>query len=202
MIAYIEGRLLARTETSCVVQTEGGVGYEISLTGPMLSSLPNKGDQVSFYINTIVREDALQLYGFSSWDDRETFNVLISISKLGPKTALAILSTFSPDDLRTLLMNEDANALTRVPGIGKKTAQHVFIELTYKLKVKAEHKSSTTLDQGASNVFRDTLAGLVNLGYAEEEARPVVEKVFHEEPDLDVSQGLRQALKTMARDKQ
>ncbi len=196
MIAYLEGRLLHRTEESCILLTPGGAGYEVFLSSPTLSRLPEKGQELQLYTSTIVREDALLLFGFATWDERETFETLIGISKLGPKTSLAMLSVFSPDDLRRVAASDDPSVLTRVPGIGKKTAQHIFLELKYRLKTGEAVLPVDGADSVSS--FRDALNGLTNLGYAEEEARPVLEKIFQQEPDIDVASALRLALKTMA----
>lgn len=198
MIAYLEGRLLNRTESACVVLTAGGVGYEVHLTAHGVSRLPETGDEVQFHTSTIVREDAMELYGFSNSDERDTFNVLLSISKLGPKTALATLSVFSPDDLRQLVAGDDPDMLTQVPGIGKKSAQHIFLELKYKLKSDIP-AGLPGASQAAVSAYRDALAGLVNLGYSEAEARPALEQVFDDEPDMDVAGALRLALKAMAK---
>lgn len=199
MIAYLEGRLLAKTESSCVVATEGGVGYEVFVPAHVQSGLPAVGEFVSAYVHTVVREDALELYGFESWDERQTFGILISISKLGPKTGLAILSVFRPDDLRRLVLDEDVQALTRVSGIGKKTAQHIFLELKYKLKIEDTIASKASGGASAASAFRDVMDGLLGLGYSEDEVASVVEKLFKEEPDLDVSSGIRAALKNLAK---
>lgn len=199
MIAYVEGRLAEVWGNACVVVTEGGVGYEIALPNHTLSRLPEKGGHVAFHTSLAVREDAQELYGFESWDERRTFQVLVTISKVGAKTALAILSLYRPDDLRRLVVEDDVQALTRVSGIGKKTAQHVFLELKYKLKVEDAPAAGASGPSGAGSVFRDVLDGLSNLGYVEEEAIPVLKKILHDEPDLDVSGALRAALKRLAR---
>ena len=194
MIAYVEGRVLEISEDACVLLTSGGVGYEVFLPGHLFARLPAKGEVAYFFICTVVREDALELYGFSSWDERETFIVLTSISRIGAKTGLSILSVYRPDDLRQIVAEEDVTALTRVPGIGKKTAQQLFLELKYKLKIGGLPQRSG-VGGTASPVLRDAVAALANLGYAEDEAAIVVRKILAEEPDLDVSAALRAALK-------
>lgn len=199
MIAYIEGRLAHMWGTQCVVVTQGGVGYALALPGHSLSRLPEKGDQVAFHTSLIVREDALEIYGFETWDERQTFEILVSISKVGARTALNILSVFGPDDLRRCVLEDDVLSLTRVSGIGKKTAQHIFLELKYKLKVE---DAPALLSAGTTRtVMRDVLDGLANLGYEEQETVPVVQRVLHDEPDLDVSGALRAALKALAKGK-
>jgi len=198
MIAYVEGRIVERTENACIVVTSGGVGYEVFLTAHTLSRLPALGDIIHFFIATVVREDALELYGFELWDERETFFVLTSISRVGARTAMAILSVFRPDDLRRLVAEDDVLSLTRVSGIGKKTGQQIFLELKYKLKGEAGIVPAA-LAPKAGGVLFDAVAGLVNLGYDEEEALQTVKSVLEKEGDLDVSGALRAALKALAR---
>ncbi|MEG2172508.1 MAG: Holliday junction branch migration protein RuvA [Desulfovibrionaceae bacterium] len=197
MIAYIEGRLLEHLPSGCVIATDSGVGYEIALPTHTLARLSEKGASLAFYTHFVVREDAQELYGFDTWDERLTFQVLVSISKVGAKTALSILSLYRPDDLRRLVFEDDYMALTHVSGIGKKTAQHVFLELKYKLK--ADTGTSSVLCSPVPSIFKDALDGLANLGYAEEEAGPVLKKLLTDEPDLDVSGALRGALRLLAR---
>ncbi|MDL2210556.1 Holliday junction branch migration protein RuvA, partial [Desulfovibrio sp. OttesenSCG-928-O18] len=186
-------------EDACLLITSGGVGYEVFMPGHFLSRLPERGESVFCYTVTVVREDALELYGFATWDERQTFITLTSISRVGSKTGLAILSVFRPDDLRDLVANDDVTSLTRVPGIGKKTAQQLFLELKYKLKM-GDSVVLPTMTLGAGGaVARDGVAGLVNLGYAEDEAARVVKAILAEEPDLDVSGLLRAALKNLGK---
>jgi Holliday junction DNA helicase RuvA len=197
MIAYVEGRVAEITENACVLVTPGGVGYEVFLAAPAFARLPSRGGEAFFYTCTVVREDALELYGFESWDERETFLVLTSISRVGARTAMSILSVFRPDDLRRLVAEDDVIALTRVSGIGKKTGQQIFLELKYKLKGEA---TMPPMEAGRpGSVAADAVAGLVNLGYAEDEAAQTVKGVLSDEPDLDVSGALRAALKALAR---
>lgn len=200
MIAYIEGRLAEIWGNNCLLITTGGLGYEVALPSHTVSALPGKGEFLAFYTSLIVREDAQELYGFASFEERQTFEVLVSISKVGARTALSILSIFRPDDLRRLVLEEDALALTRVSGIGKKTAQHIFLELKYKLKVDDVPQAAVLMTAGrAGSVFRDVLDALANLGYGEEECVALVKKVLHEEPDLDVTGALRTVLKALAK---
>ena len=197
MIAYIEGRLAEVCANACVVVTEGGVGYEVFVPQQTLLALPARGSLVRFYTCHIVREDAQELYGFETWDERQTFLVLISISKVGARTALGILSAF-----RRLVVEDDVLALTQVSGIGKKSAQHIFLELKYKLKTE-DMPAAAVLQLGVpGSVYRDALNGLEGLGYAEAEAAPVLKNILHEEPDLEVSEALRAALKALARERQ
>jgi len=201
MIAYVEGRRAESTGNACVVVTGSGVGYEIFLPTHALATLPDKGGHVAFHTCLMVREDAQELYGFPTWEERQTFIVLTSITKVGAKTALAVLSLFRPEDLRRIVLEDDVLALTRVSGIGKKTAQHVFLELKYKLKVEDMPQAAPLAAKGErpGGVYRDALDGLGNLGYPEEEVVPLLRKILHTEPDLDVAGALRATLKELAK---
>ncbi|GFM37409.1 Holliday junction branch migration protein RuvA [Desulfovibrio psychrotolerans] len=199
MIAYLEGRLAEVAENAVVLVTAGGVGYLVHLPVHTLARLPASGEPLAVFTYTVVREDALELYGFHTWDERQTFAVLISISKVGARTALAILSQFRPADLRQVVAEDDVTALTRVSGIGKKSAQHIFLELKYKLKVESVPGGAVLSGAAPGSLFRDALAGLCNLGYSEDEAAPVLKNVLKEEPDLDVGGALRAALKALGR---
>ena len=145
---------------------------------------------------------AFELFGFASLEDRETFRLLLGITKLGPRTALAILACFSTDDLARLVATGDMEALTRVPGIGKKSAQRIFIELTYKLEGRSAAVAPLAAPAGpGGGVLADVVAGLTNLGYADADARRVAGATLEAEPDLDVAAALRQALKRLASEK-
>lgn len=185
---------------TCLILTAGGVGYEVALPTHTLAALPGKGEPVALFTSLAVREDALELFGFATFEERQTFEVLVSISKVGARTGLAILSVYRPEDLRRLVLEEDVLSLTRVSGIGKKTAQHIFLELKYKLSVDDAPQAAVLAATGRpGSVYRDVLAGLANLGYAEEECAPLVKKILHAEPDLDVTGTLRAALKALAK---
>ena len=202
MLAYIEGRLLERAENSCVLVTAGGVGYEIFLPEHALASLPAQGGMASFFTSFIVREDAQELFGFPSWDERQTFVLLRGINRVGARTALAMLSQYRPDDLRRIVAEDDANALTRVSGIGKKTAQQIFLELKYKLKPGDGPVSMPTPGASAQNsVYRDALTGLANLGYDEDTAGPLIKEALAADPDLSVGEALRAVLKALGKGK-
>jgi Holliday junction DNA helicase RuvA len=201
MIAYIEGRVAQQWGNNCLVMTAGGVGYAVALPAHTLSRLPEANSMVHFFTAFVVREDAQELYGFETWEERQTFTVLTSISKVGARTALGILSIFRPDDLRQMVASESEEALTRVSGIGKKTAQHIFLELKYKLKAEACPQAAALSGSVPGLLFNDALAALVNLGYSEAEAAPTLRKTLHDEPDLDVSGLLRAALKQLGKGK-
>ncbi|MDR2055308.1 MAG: Holliday junction branch migration protein RuvA [Desulfovibrio sp.] len=200
MIAYIEGRLAEVWDNSCIVVTRSGLGYELALPGPALYAMPARGEDVALYVSLVVREDALELFGFTAFAEKRMFETLLTISKVGARTALAILSTFRPEDLRRIVQEEDPAVLTRVSGIGKKNAQHIFLELRYKLKADFDPGSALPASAGGhASVFRDTLAGLAGLGYAEGECAPLVRRILHAEPDIDVAGAIRLALRQLGK---
>lgn len=199
MIAYVSGTVLSRGEHGIVVLTPGGVGYEVRLTAPGVSHAPATGETCAYHTLLVVREDAHELYGFDAADERDVFGVLLTIPKLGPKKALAILSMYSPAELARVAATEDLDMLTRVPGIGKKSGQQVLIELKFKLQGITPAFTPAPAAPQAGGVLADALGGLTNLGYSAEEARPALEAVLEAEPDLDVAAALRKALQRLAR---
>ncbi|GAU07442.1 Holliday junction branch migration protein RuvA [Desulfoplanes formicivorans] len=198
MIAYLKGIVLQKMESGCVVLTDSGVGYEVGMSAQAVTRLGNAGDEVALYVQTIVREDALALYGFATWEERELFRILIGVPKLGPKTAMAMLSCFEPGDLAAKVAADDVHALTRVPGIGAKSAKRIVLDLKDKLSGFTSLAATRAVPVTANRIFDDTLGGLFALGYSEREASPVVRKVLEEEPDLDVGGAIRAALKLLS----
>ncbi len=198
MINYLQGILLERRVEGCTLLTSGGVGYELRLPAGALERLPETGQEVGLYVRTLVREDAIELFGFSDKDEQEVFSLLISVSKLGPKIALAILSTFDPQSLRETVLREDAQALTRVPGIGQKSAKRLIWELKDKFQGWGPEVSGPGKISGTrQTTFSDALAGLVNLGYKEGEIRSVLSRVLEQDPDLIVGEAIRAVLRQL-----
>ena len=196
MIAYLEGTILRLDEESCVLLTAGGVGYQVHLTTSGLASLPVGGELARLFIHTLVREDALILYGFSAWEERQAFVTLLAAPKLGPRTALAMLGCYDPSELAACIAREDVAALTRVPGIGAKTAKRLLLDLKDKLVAQPSLASSRVAPPVSA--ASDCAAALVSLGYGRHEVDEVVRTVFEKEPDLDAGSAIRQALKIFA----
>lgn len=199
MIAYLEGRLLDVSGKGCVLVTSGGVGYEVSLPSSALVLLPQKGGEARLFTHMVVREDALDLYGFISSDERDLFRLLIGIDKLGPKKALGILSHFRPEHLRELVLREDADMLATVPGIGPKSAREIMWKLRDKVTgIKTGPTLAATPQNAPQGEYFDAVAGMKALGYTEDEARPMINEIFEAEPDIDASSAIRVALKKIA----
>ena len=174
MIGSLRGTVLERSGTGEVLLEVGGVGYRLLVPLGALETLV-PGEPAFLTTHLHVREDAMVLYGFSTRDERDTFEALISASGVGPKLALAILSVHSPSGLRRALIDDDLDALTLVPGIGKRTAQRLFVELKARLEVPA---LAADVDDGrAPSVRADVRDALIGLGYGADEVRDVLTRL-------------------------
>jgi Holliday junction DNA helicase RuvA len=193
MIGRLHGVLLEKNPPQLLVDVNG-VGYEVEVPMSTFYNLPETGAKITLLTQFVVREDAQLLYGFSSPRERETFRKLVKISGIGAKSALGILSGLSVDDLALAVAAQDAALLTRIPGIGKKTAERLLLELKDKLGVEA---SVSALPAGQTrSATSDVLNALLALGYNEREALAATKLI---EPGLSVSEGIRQALKSLSR---
>jgi Holliday junction DNA helicase RuvA len=179
MIAHLRGKLLHKTPQQAIVEA-GGVGYDVMITVPTFSALPNDGAEVSLFIHTHVREDALALFGFTDATEKRVFEKLISISGIGPKLAMTILSGLSVDRLVGAIRAQDHAMLTKIPGVGKKTAERVTLELKDKLDDLAIATPGAGSVIGA--VAEDVLSALVNLGYQRTAAQRAIETAVEREP--------------------
>jgi Holliday junction DNA helicase RuvA len=162
MIAHLRGTLLAKSPNRVVVET-GGVGYELNISVPTFSDLPASGSEVALHVYTHVREDLIALYGFLRPAEKQLFEKLITVSGIGPKLAITILSGMAADEMAGAIRGNDVARLTRIPGIGKKTAERMVLELRDKLPPAAG--ISQPIAPAMSAVEEDVLSALVNLGY-------------------------------------
>lgn len=188
MIARITGVLVERSLESVVVDVHG-MGYEIAVTPRTLAQLPGVGEEVVLHTHLHVREDQMALFGFDSLADKDLFSILLGVSGVGPKVAMAILATFTHDQLRIAVASDDIAALTAVPGIGKRSAQKLLLEVKPKLDVADAHIESS----GPMAEVREALA---SLGYAPEEIRGTLAGIAG---DLGVEEMLRLALRELGK---
>src|SRR3990167_11416460 len=193
MIGSIKGKIILKTEKFLVVET-AGVGYKVNVSpdtlskiAPRPSSGQNETPEVSFWIHTHMREDILDLYGFLERQELEFFEMLINVSGIGPKGALAILSVASIETLKKAISTGDIGYLTKISGIGKKTAEKIVIELRDKVASDASEKGGGSLRDEL-----DALEALKSLGYSQHEAREALKKV---KSDADTNTKIREALK-------
>ncbi len=186
MIGSIEGKIILKTDKFLIIET-GGVGYKINVSPDTLSKLKRTSEDTMLWIHTHVREDMLDLYGFLDRQELEFFEMLINVSGIGPKGALGILGIASIETLKRAIGTGDTAYLTKISGIGKKTAEKIIIELRDKMEVS---KTGSSL-QGEL----DALEALKSLGYSQNEAREALKKVT---PLADTNTKIREALKILS----
>ncbi|HWL27366.1 MAG TPA: Holliday junction branch migration protein RuvA [Burkholderiaceae bacterium] len=191
MIGRITGNVLDKTPPVVCIDVNG-VGYEIDVPMSTLYNLPEKGAQVTLYTHLSVREDAHTLYGFSTASERSAFRALIKVTGIGARTALAVLSGMTVDELASAITQQESGRLTRVPGIGKKTAERLLLELRGKLGADLPSMPGSAAASGRD----DILNALLSLGYSNNESQAAMKNL----PEgIDVADGIRQALKSLAR---
>lgn len=201
MYAYIKGELSEINMDHIVIEA-GGIGYQIFIPGQTFEYLPSPGEELKVYTYLYLREDAMILYGFLTKDDLELFKLLISVSGIGPKGGLAILSTLDADDLRFAVLSGDAKAIAKAPGVGGKTAQRVILELKDKLSLEEAFEKKTEHAQmqstsGNSLVKNDAVMALTALGYTSTESLKAVSAIEISD-EMDVEDVLKAALKHMS----
>lgn len=183
MIAHLRGRLLSKTPNQAIVEC-AGVGYDVTISVATFSALPTENAEATLHIHTHVREDQIALFGFSETQEKRLFEKLLTISGIGPKLAITVLSGISSDRLVTAIRSGDHATLTRIPGIGKKTAERVVLELKDKLDDLAV-AIPTTAGGGPHHGLAgdDALSALVNLGYPRPTAQKAIEAAIDKHPE-------------------
>lgn len=191
MISRLRGIVLEKNPPSVIVDVHG-VGYEAQVSMQTFYTLPAIGEEVQLYTQLVVREDAHLLFGFSSKEERETFQALVKVSGIGAKIALGILSALTSDELASAVANEDIRRLTAAPGIGKKTAERMVLELRGKLVSSTQPDGAIAIAENSQHEV--IIHTLIALGYNDKEARQACKNL----PEgTDVSEGVRLALKNM-----
>jgi Holliday junction DNA helicase RuvA len=191
MIAAVRGEVLVRRPDHVVIEA-GGVGYRLAVSGETLKSVPASGREVALHAELIARDDSLSLYGFASEEERDLFRELISVSGVGPKVAIAVLSGGAPRDLLRAIAAGDGKRFQAVPGIGKRTADRIIVELREKVAGALEEAIATGAAEGgdAHGLARD---GLVNLGYSPMEAESLLDGADSDDPESLIAVALRRA---------
>jgi Holliday junction DNA helicase RuvA len=205
MIAHLSGTLRAKHATSVIVDV-GGVGYEVTIPVTTFYDLGEPNSPVQLRIYTHVREDALQLFGFRTERERELFTLLISVSGIGPKSAVAMLSGMSADEIVTAIRQNNYARLTSIPGVGRKTAERLVIELRDKMAQLSGPALEQELAAGASGspqsedaLREDTLAALLQLGFPKPAAEKAINGAMQEGGDLSVETLLRRSLRQLSK---
>lgn len=203
MISFIRGQVVDSTESSVIVET-AGIGYEIFMTGTAIEKAVRSEGKVKIHTYFHVREDVMQLFGFLSRDDLHMFRLLLGVNGIGPKAALGVLAGLTADELSFAILSDDVKTLSRAPGIGKKTAQKLILELKDKLKLedafekKMLHQQEEAIAAG-ENILdgsKEAVEALVALGYSSTDALRAVRKITDVAPD-DVEAILKAALKNL-----
>lgn len=203
MISFIKGYVAETTENSVILETDS-IGYEIFMTGPAIEETSRMQDKIKIYTYFHVREDAMQLYGFLSRDDLEMFRLLLNVNGIGPKAAMGVLAAITADELRFAVLSDDVKTISRAPGIGKKTAQKLILELKDKLKLedafekKLDHQEGnlSLADTSLRDSRQEAVEALTALGYSSTNALRAVRQVSEETGD-DVEAILKAALKQL-----
>lgn len=197
MISQICGRLVHKSPHEIVVDVQG-IGYGVKVPLSTFYELPGIGEEVLLQVHTYVREDTLHLYGFLTQKEKELFCLLIGVSGVGPRLAISVLSGISAHDLERALMDGDLFSLTRIPGVGRKTAERMLVEL--KDKVVAPETAVVHGIQGKGGMVKDALSALVKLGYTKAVAEEAIRDVMREKgDDLSLEQLLKESLRLLAR---
>ena len=199
MIAYISGALVSAGENYIVIDNHG-MGYRIFVSGKFLEHIPAYGTQIKIYTHMYIREDELTLYGFHSEEELSVFRILIGISGVGPKVAMAILTALTVQELQLAVISEDAKTISKANGVGAKGASRIILELKDKLKMEdmmdAAYEQSIVHDTQDLNAARDAILALVNLGYSNSEAALAVKKIG-DTSQMDIESILKAALKKL-----
>lgn len=197
MIAMLRGRVLRRGPDWVVVDV-GGVGYRVAVPASTAAALPGPGEEVTLHTHTHVREDTLALYGFASEDELRLFEDLMTVSGIGPRLSLTALSTLRPAEFRRAIAEEDVASLTRISGVGRKTAQRMILELKGKLTPGPEGDAGPQAAAAFDAPESDAVAALVALGYAEADAARAVRAARAAEGEADTARLVRLALRELA----
>ena len=198
MIAYVKGKLDTKTNTFVVIDVQG-IGYKIFMSAKSIESLGEIGQEVKVYTHYYVREDNISLYGFSSNEELRMFELLISVSGVGAKSAIAMLSEITPSSFALAVITDDISKLVKIPGIGKKTAARIILELKDKLKTETaiEQTEEVNVQIEKENDSNEAIAALQVLGYTRKEIEKVFEKIDIKK--LELEEIIKQALKYLAR---
>ena len=191
MIGYLEGTVLMRLEDAVVLRTAAGVGYQVYLPLPLLAERAALEAVLEVFVVTVVRDNDLSLYGFATPEGKALFELLLKASGVGPKLALALLSAFGPGELRTAIVHQDTALLATIPGVGKKTASRLCVELGDRLGQGA------FTPQGEREGAGELISALTNLGFPEKDVVPVVRRLKEENQPFNVQ--LKTALGLLAR---
>lgn len=197
MIAHLTGQLIQKSPASVVVDVRG-VGYEAFIPLTAYYQLPEIGSPVSLHIHTHMREESLKLFGFVNAADKQMFELLIRINKVGPKLAIAILSGLSAQSLTQAVFNNDISTLNAIPGVGRKTAERLAMELKDKLSEMNLEPESASAGAPGNGLRDDAVSALVNLGYKKAQAEQALKKIWRDEAKPSLEELIRDSLNCLS----
>jgi len=198
MIAQVRGHLVQKSPGSVIVEVNG-IGYQLFVSLSTFYDLPGSEEIVRLYTHTHVREDLLQLYGFSTFLEKELFQILISVAGIGPKLAMNILSGISPPELVRALSSGNTGRLLSIPGIGRKTAERMLLDLREKARKIEFRTTFPRMDQRpADEMAEEVVSALVNLGYKKSQAEKAVENALRQSPEMTLEKVLRTSLAVLS----
>lgn len=200
MMEYIKGILTSSCPAKTIIET-GGIGYKIHIPLSNYSRLPKLGEPLCLFISTVIREDSHKSYGFLTADERDLFETLIEVSGIGPKTALSLLGHLEAVDLQIAISRSDITSICKVPGIGKKTAERLIVEMRDRIQknpITQASSSSSSFSKGTKTTSSDALSALINLGYQPLQAQKAINSIIEEkEEEVDLSTLITAALKKL-----
>ena len=199
MIGYLEGSVLARLDDTLLLRTAGGVGYQVRVPLPLLAELPPGEAPVRLFVVTVVRDTEIALYGFAKPEGKRLFELLVKASGIGPKLAMAFLSAFSPVELRRAIAQQDVALLSTIPGVGRKTATRLCVELGDRIgrEPLGLAEPGAADGNGAADTAGDLISALTNLGYPEKDVVPILRQLAG--GDLSFADKIKQALRLLSK---
>lgn len=198
MIASLRGTAISVGINRIVLETMG-VGYDVAVSISTLAGIA-VGSEIFLHVSTVMRENALELYGFETLEEKTLFEMLITVAGIGPKTALSILSGISPEGFRQAVLGEDAQRLTVIPGIGRKSAERIILELKEKIRKSPLLRGVVPGRPAEASLEEDLVSSLVNLGYKDRAAAAVAQKVLKDAGHITLPEAVKRALKEMMKD--
>lgn len=193
MLYHIKGILVEKKQDSVVIDVNG-IGFEIFVSSTTYLALPEEGSNITLYVHLYVREDSISLYGFYTLTEKILFKLLLSVQGIGPKVARNILSNIQIDDFITAIVTKDLAKLSATPGLGKKTAEKLILDLREKM---GAIQFSTSETNNKHLLLSDAISALVNLGYKQQQSRGIVEQVLKENPNLNIEDIIRLSLRRL-----
>lgn len=195
MIAFLTGEIQSKSASQVIINV-GGVGYHVHISTNTFYELPEVGEALSLYIHTHLREDQLSLFGFLATAEKEIFQQLLKVSGIGPKLALNVLSGIPHRDFVQAVQSQDLSRLTSIPGIGRKTAERILIDLKDRLKIQSS--LTTAVSQNGKQIFDEALSALVNLGYSKIEAERALAKLPWQ-ANIELEAAIKKALQVLVK---